>query len=140
MTAAIPFAGQRLVCFVLLLGMTAYAIAAAVMLQMNEGVGLADEPNDLLDTIALATGAAIGVVAVALRVFMRSRAETLTGAARSMARFKSILFPLAMLEAGSVFAITVWLLNGAAVPALATALVLLAVAIAIVPFSDPDAG
>ena len=49
-----------------------------------------------------------------------------------------MLVPLAILEGGCLFATTVWMLTGNAVPSLAVALVMLAIAIALVPFSDPD--
>lgn len=133
---AIQFATQKIVCFALLFGMTAYAITAAVVLQMNGGVGLADESSPALDTMTTAAGIATAAIAIALRVVLARRADRLDGAARASARFTSVLLPLAMLEVGCLFAITVWLLNGTAVPALAVALVLLAIAISVVPFSD----
>lgn len=133
-----PFAQQRLVCFALLLGMTVYAIVAAVMLQCNDGKGLAGEPIPLLETIAGSMGAILTVTAILLRFVLRGKAEKLTGDGRAAARFASVLVPLAILEGGCLFATTVWMLTGNAVPSLAVALVMLAIAIALVPFSDPD--
>ena len=56
-----------------------------------------------------------------------------------MPRLISRIAPLAILEAGCLFAITAWMLNGQAVPALAVACVLLSIAIAMIPLQDPDA-
>ena len=133
------FAQKRIVYFALLFGMTAYAIVAAIVVQANEGKGLAEEPIQILDIIAAVTGAALAGTAILTRFTFLRRAQKLSGDARAAVRFTGVLLPLALLEGGCLFAITVWMLNGNAVPSLAVALVLLALAIAIVPFSDPDA-
>jgi hypothetical protein len=138
--APLPFAAQRLVFFALLLGMTMYAIVVAVMLQTSGGKGLAEAPIPQLEVAAVVVGAVSAVVGLALRGGLQRSAAATTGTARSHARFRATLIPLAMLEGGCLFALTVWLLNGAAVPALVVGLVLLSLAIALVPFQDPDAG
>ncbi|MCR9244796.1 MAG: hypothetical protein NXI31_07175 [bacterium] len=134
----LPFAFQRVLCFALLLGMIAYAIAAALTLQVNGGRGLADHPRPVLEDIAIVVGCAVGVAGAIANVVLRRLAAGQERAQRAMTRFLATLIPLILLEGGCLLAVTVWLLNGKAVPALPTALVLLALAIAIVPFSDPD--
>lgn len=133
------FAQMRIVYFGLLMGMVGYAVAAAVVLQGQDGKGLATEPIPLLDAIASAAGGALAVAAFAARAVMRGRLAGKAGAELAAARHAATLLPLAMLEGGCLFCITVWLLNGHPVPPLVVALVLLALAIVVVPFSDPDA-
>ncbi|MBX3463521.1 MAG: hypothetical protein KF830_10135 [Planctomycetes bacterium] len=134
------FAQQRLVGFALLLGMIFYAVVAAVLLQQNDGKGLAVEPIPVLDLAAPVVGASLGLAAFVLRSVLRRGIDTAPAEQRSMQRFRAMIVPLALLEGGCVLALTVWLLNGHAVPALAVALVLLALAIVVVPFQDPDVG
>ena len=55
-----------------------------------------------------------------------------------MLRFIQRLAPIAMIEAGCLLAITAWMLNGQAVPALVVACVLISIAIAMLPLHDPD--
>ena len=136
----LPFAHQRLVFFGLLLGMVMYAVTVAVILQVGEGKGLAAQRIDALDTIVVAVGGAALAGALTLRAVLQRNVESASGAARSHARFQATLVPVALLEGGVLFALTAWLLNGNVVPHLAVAMVLLAIAIAIVPLADPDAG
>lgn len=136
----LPFFQQRLVFFALLFGMTMYAIVVGVMLQTNGGKGLAETPIPMLDTVVMATGSALAIAAFVVRSMLHGTAERTTGTAKSHARFRATLVPLAMLEGGCLFGLTVWMLNGNAVPGLVVALVLLSLAIASVPFTDPDAG
>lgn len=131
-----PFAGQRMICLALVIGMTMYAIAAGVVLQTNDGAGLMPEPIEVLDTIAIALGVAMGVSAYLLRRMLRQKAADRPQSERGTPMFLSRLIPLAMLEGACLFAITAWMLNGKAVPALAVACVLLSIAIAFVPFAD----
>lgn len=133
-----PFAAQRVVFLALLLGMTAYAVAVAVVLQVNEGKGIATAPIPELDAFVVVAGVAFAGTALLLRSKLRSAAERLTGPDRSGAQFRATLIPLAMIEGGCVFGTTVWLLNGNPVPGLVVAMVLLALAIYLVPFADPD--
>lgn len=135
----LPFAQQRLVFFALLLGMTMYALVVAVVLQTNDGKGLSEAPVALLDTVVIAVGAASALGAFSLRGIMQRQAEAAVGSARSHARFRATLVPVAMLEGGVLLGLTVWMLNGNVVPNLVVALVLLSIAIAFVPFADPDA-
>lgn len=134
-----PFAGQRMICMALVFGMAMYAIVAGLVLQTNEGAGLADEPIEMLDTVALAVGIAAGVLGMLVRVLLTRKAEAAAKEDRATPRFLSRIVPLAILEGGCLLAITVWMLNGKAVPALAVALVLLSFAIALIPLQDPDA-
>ncbi|MCA8952227.1 MAG: hypothetical protein KDE27_22140 [Planctomycetes bacterium] len=134
-----PFAAQRVLFLMLLLGMTAYSIGAAVVLQTNDGRGLADQPIPELDSVVIAVGIGTAVAAVAVRALLRRRAAGQPSPERGRTRFLAVLIPLATLEGGCLLGVTAWLLNGNAVPGLAVALVLLAIAIAIVPFRDPDA-
>ncbi len=136
----LPFAHQRLVFFGLLFGMVMYAISVAVILQLGDGRGLAEHRIDVLDTVVIVVGAAAVAGAVTLRVVLQRAADDATGAARSYARFRATLLPLALLEGGVLLALTAWLLDGNTVPHLVTAMVLLSLAIALVPFADPDAG
>lgn len=132
------FAQQRLVLFALLLGMTMYAIAIAVLLQTADGKGLAPNLPAALDWIVPAVGASLTVAALLLRGTLQRSAAARTGIARAQARFRAALLPVAMLEGGCLLALTMWMMTAAAVPHLVTALVILAIAIAIVPFSDSD--
>jgi hypothetical protein len=134
------FAQQRLVCIVLLIGMSFCAVAVAVALQANAGRGMAHEPLPALDTAAVAVGAALVVGALVLRAGLGGVAARAAPESRPLARFRATLVPIAVLEGGCAFDLTVWLLNGRAVPGLAVAMVLLAIAIVLVPFTDPDAG
>jgi len=135
----LPFAMQRVVFLALLLGMVFYTVAAAVLLQTVDGGGLATEPVPLLDDLAAWFGLAALAGAVVLHRALRARAARLDGAARTAARFRATLVPLAVLEGGCLFGVTTWLLNGCTVPGLVVALVLLSAAVLIVPFTDPDA-
>lgn len=135
-----PFGAQRIVFLALVLGMTMFAIVVAIVLQQNDGKGLVEPPIEVLDTLVVIVGGAMTAGALAFRTLLGRRADRLTGDARAMTGFASRLVPIAMLEGGCMFALTVWLLNGETVPDLAIALVLMAVAIAIVPLQDPDAG
>lgn len=135
----LPFATQRLVFFALVLGMTMATIAFAVVLQTSDGKGMADPPIAAFDTLGPVIAATMTIGALTLRKVLQRAAEATTGAARSQARFRATLIPLAMLEGGCLISLTAWLLNGNANPHLVAAMVLLAIAIAIVPFSDPDA-
>lgn len=135
---SIPFAAQRLVFFALMFGMVAYTVAAAVLLQQS-GKGLAEEPLPVLEDVALFAGLAFAAGAMFLRRRLHGAAERHGGAARSAARFRATLIPLAILEGGSLLGTTTWLLTGRPVPGLVVAMVLLSLAILIVPLRDPDA-
>jgi hypothetical protein len=135
---SIPFAGQRIVCVALVFGMLMYAIVAGVMLQMNEGNGIAEAPIEELNLIAMILGAALGAGAIAARLTLNKRAEAVAKEDRGNLRLLSRLVPIAIIEAGCLFAITAWMLNGQAVPALAVACILLSIAIAMIPLHDPD--
>ncbi len=134
-----PFAGQRIICFALVFGMTMYAIVAGVVIQNNEGVGLAEEPIEVLDSVVMFVGGAMAAGALAVRMVMNKRAEARDGPDRYLPRLLSRIVPLAMLEAGCLLAITTWMLNGKTVPSLVVACVLLSFAISMVPLRDPDA-
>ena len=135
---ALPFAMQRLVFLALLLGQSAFAVVVGVLLQTRGGKGLAEVPLPTLDTAVVVTGISLTGAALVLRRILSRVAASMEGDARSNARFRATLIPLAMLEGGSLFGITVWMLNGNAVPPLAVAVVMLAFAVVMVPFSDPD--
>jgi hypothetical protein len=132
------FAQQRLIYFALLLGMTMYAIAIAVVVQTNGGQGLSPELPVELDWIVPAVAASLTLAALLVRGALQRGVEGKTGPARAQARFRATLVPVAMLEGGCLLALTVWMMSGQTVPHLVTAMVILAIAIAIVPFSDPD--
>ncbi|MBL8728344.1 MAG: hypothetical protein JNM25_07940 [Planctomycetes bacterium] len=133
------FAQQRLIAVALLLGMTFYAVVVAIVLQSNGGRGLAVEPIAVLDTVVLVVGASMAVTAFVLRSLLNAAADRAAPELRPLQRFRAVLVPLAAIEGACLFALTVWMLNGRTVPTLAVAMVLLALAIVIVPFSDPDA-
>jgi hypothetical protein len=134
------FAQQRLICLALLLGMIAFTIVVAAVLQQNEGKGLGAEPVAFLDDAVVFVGASMALAAFLVRSLLRKQAERAEPPSRAMARFRAVLVPLACLEGGCLFGLVVWMLNGNAVPALATALCLLSLAVLVVPFTDPDAG
>ncbi|MEO6596772.1 MAG: hypothetical protein ABIP94_18650 [Planctomycetota bacterium] len=133
------FAAQRLIFFALLMGMSLYAVVIAAVLQNNDGKGLVGKPIAILDTVVGGVGIGLALAAFLVRRVLQRKLERKDGIARTSARFVTTIVPLAMLEGGCLFALTVWMLNGNPVPSLVTALVLLAMAIYIVPFSDPDA-
>jgi cytochrome bd-type quinol oxidase subunit 2 len=135
----VPFAGQRMVCMALVFGMVLYAIAAGVMLKVNDGIGLAEEPIALLNTAALIVGIAVAIIATLLRRLLTKKAEAADKEHRAAQRFLSRILPLAIIAGGCLLAITTWMLNGEAMPALAVACVLLSIAIAMIPTQDPDA-
>lgn len=135
----LPFAHQRLVFLALLLGMVMFIVVIAVLQQVGD-MKPPGNPITELDTIVPVFAATIATGALLLRSVLRQKAEAMAGPERQAARFRATLVPLAMVEGGCLFAATAWWLNGKVVPHLVTALVLLAIAIAIVPFQDPDAG
>lgn len=134
----IPFAGQRMICMALVLGMAMYAVVVGLILKLNDGVGMIEEPIEVLDTIALVVGIAVAVLAVFARILLAKKAATGDKDQRATPRFLSLVVPLVLLEGGCLLAITVWMLNGNAVPALAVACVLLSIAIAMIPLQDRD--
>jgi hypothetical protein len=134
----LPFAAQRLVFLSLLFGMSAFAVVVGVVLQSRGGKGMLEPPMPVLDTVVIVVGATLAVAAFAMRSALRRFAESATDNARSHARFRAALIPLALLEGGCTFGLTTWLLDGTAVPGLAIAVVLFALAIMVVPFTDPD--
>lgn len=139
MTGSAPsFAQQRLVCVMLLVGMSLYTIAVAIVLQTNEGKGLASTPITALDDAVMFVGLGLAIAAFVIRPRLQQAAAKAAPAEQGRLRFAAMLVPLAMLEGGCLFGITTWLLNGNAVPGLAVGLVLFALAIVMVPFSDPD--
>lgn len=121
-------------------GITMYAIVAGVMIGSNDGKGLVENLDGLIVdmTVWIGGGAAIG--AITARQLMQRGLEDQPPAAVAARRFVARLVPIAILEAGALFALTIWLLSGKNVPPLAVAMVLLSIAIAIVPFRDPDEG
>jgi hypothetical protein len=139
-STAPPFAIQRIVCFALLLGMVAFAVVVALVLQSNEGRGLAETRIEVLDTMAIAVGVASATGALVLRTILNGKAAAAPPAERASARFVATLVPLATLEGGCMLALTAWLLNGTMFPNLAVAGLLLTVAIVVVPFRNPDDG
>jgi hypothetical protein len=137
--AGIPFAGQRMISMALVLGMAMYAIAVGVILKVNDGVGVSEEPIEVLDTIATIFGIVAAVLAVFIRILITKKAAATDKDQRAKPRLLALFIPLGFLEAGCVLAITAWMLNGNAVPSLAVACVLLSIAIAMIPLQDPDA-
>lgn len=134
------FAQQRLIAFALLMGVGAYALVVAFLLQQNDGKGLQPDVAPELANVVLMLGPAMLVTGLVLRTMMNRRAEALPVEERAALRFQAMLVPMAILEGGALFGITVWMLCGRAVPSLVTALVLFAAMIAIVPLRDPDEG
>lgn len=134
-----PFAGQKMICMALLVGIALYAILAGVILKSNAGIGILDEPIESLDTAAVVVGIAQTLAAVTLRFLFNKKADAADLADRTTPRLLSRLVPIFILQTACLFAITVWLLNGKAVPALAVACILLSISIALMPLQDPDA-
>ena len=128
----------RLLCLCMLLMMIFAAIGIGVALQINDGNGYASEPIELLDTIAIVVAGTLTVGAVVVRSLLNRRADNLQGDARTAARGQARVASLAIVEGAYMLALVAWLLNGNAIPNLAIALVLLSIAIAMVPFQDPD--
>lgn len=126
-------AQQRLVLMALVVGMALYIVATAVVLQANDGRGLAADPIPALGTAAAVLGITTATAAIVLRTLLRARAAGDGDGDGERARFTADLVAIALLEAGSLFGTTTWLLTGAAMPGLATALLLLAIAIALLP-------
>lgn len=134
------FAQQRLICFALLMGVGAFALVVAFLLQQNGGAGLSADVDPMLGTVVLAVGPSMAVAALLVRGMLSRKADAEPIATRAGARFRAVLVPMALLEGGALLAITVWMISGAAVPNLVVALVLLALMIALVPLRDPDEG
>lgn len=139
MTMGPTFAQQRLVCFGLLMGVSAYAIVVAVVLE-QAGKGFGPQHDDVFDTVSMAAGAALAVAAMVLRQKLGQLVAVASPADRASARFRALLVPMALLEAGCLLGITTWLWNGNPVPGLVVAMVLLALMISFVPLRDPDEG
>lgn len=124
------------VCSALLGGVCMFAVVIGVLLSQGDGKGLA--PNDLLNTLSVGVGATMLAAALLLRGVLRNRAELQAGDDRARARFSAVLIPIAMLEGGMLLGLLTWMMNGAPVPGLVVACVLLAAAIGILPFRAPD--
>ena len=137
--ASIPFAGQKMIYMALVVGIAMYAIVAGLILKSNDGVGIMEEPIQMLDTASSLVGIALALAAIAARIIFNKRASAAELSGRSMQRLLSLLVPIFLLEAACCFAITVWLFNGKAIPSLAVACILLSIAIAMMPLQDPDA-
>lgn len=136
--ASPPFAVQRIVCLSLLGGIAMYTVVVAVLLQGNDGKGLGDPVVPILDQIVIWAGAGVALAAFTLRAALMRAVDAAPPAERRDKRFVATLLPLAMLEGGAMLGITVWLINGTAVPNLVTAMVLFAAAILVVPLRDPE--
>lgn len=133
------FAQQRTICIALVLGIAMYVTAVGVILKINDGSGLSDEPIEVLDTAALAVGIAVAIGAMLARSILTKKAKATAKEHRATPRFLARIVPLAIIEGGGLLAITAWMLNGNALPSLAVACVLLSFAIALIPLTDPDA-
>lgn len=138
-TGSPTFAQRRLICLALLMGVGAYALVVAFLLQQN-GAGLSPDVDPMLGTVTIAVGSSMAVAALLMRHVLGSKADAEPMATRPLARFRAALVPMALLEGGALLGITVWMLSGAAVPNLVVALVLIAAMIALVPLRDPDEG
>lgn len=136
--ASIPFAGQKMIYMALVVGIAMYAIVAGLILKSNDGIGLMEEPIQMLDTASPIVGIALALAAIAARILFNKRADAAELGGRSMQRMLSRLVPIFLLESACLFAITAWLLNGKAMPSLAVACILLSIAIAMMPLQDPD--
>ena len=126
-----------IVCSALLGGVCMFAIVIAVLLQQNDGKGIA--PLELINLVSVAIGASLLAAALLLRGVLRNRAEQKTGDDRARARFSAVLIPIALLEGGMMLGLMAWMMNGTPVPGLVVACVLLAAAIGILPFRAADA-
>ena len=69
------FAGQRIICLALVLGMTMYAIVAGVVLQSNDGAGLLEEPLEGLDSTVLIVGGVTTAISLVVRLAANKLAE-----------------------------------------------------------------
>ncbi len=136
---SIPFAGQKMIYMALVVGIAMYAIVAGLILKSNDGIGIIEEPIQMLDTASSLVGITLALAAIAVRIIFNKRANAAELSGRNMQRMLSRLVPIFLLEAACCFAITVWLLNGKAIPSLAVACILLSIAIAMMPLQDPDA-
>ena len=134
-----PFAQQRLICLVLLLGMVSYATVVAVMLLQNDFEGLATEYIAWLDIVVPSVGLACVILAFLTRRLLSAAAESQFGFARGNAMFRANFIPIVIAEGGCLFSLTAWLLNATTLPHLVTALVLLSISIWFLPRRDPDA-
>lgn len=134
-----PFAAQRMIFIALLLGMSMYAVVVAVLLAQQDWVGIGEEPIEVLQTVVVAFGAVTAITAPMIRGVMMRRVEAAAEEQRPGLRFQARLVPVAILEGGVLLALTAWMLNGGLLPYVAVAGVLFAIAVVLVPFTDPDA-
>ncbi|MBL8748895.1 MAG: hypothetical protein JNK78_07035 [Planctomycetes bacterium] len=137
--STIPFAQQRLVCVMLLVGIVLYSIGAAVALQVNDGKGFSPDLPAEIGLVCWALGGGLLVAAFVVRAALLRAVENAPPAERAARRFPALLAPIAILEGGALFGITIWMLLGDPVPGLVVACVLFAAAVFLIPLSDPDA-
>ena len=130
-----PFAQQRIVCLALLTGIVLYAAVVAYLLNS----GPVARPVPELDQVTLFAGIALAIGALVARGVLKAKANEAPAADRSQKHFVATLVPLAMLEGGCLLAITTWMVNTNTIPNLLIAGVLFAIAVVLVPFSDPAA-
>ncbi|MEZ6037867.1 MAG: hypothetical protein R3F29_10330 [Planctomycetota bacterium] len=132
-----PFSAQRLMLLAMVFGITMYAIAAGVVIHFNDGKGLVDRMDRTLVDLTTWIGGGAALAALAARQLLQRSVAGLSGDEARMRHFQTRVVPIVILEGGALFALTIWMLSGKDVPPLAVAMVLLAIAIANVPFRDP---
>ncbi len=137
--STIPFAQQRLVCVMLLVGIVLYSIGAAVALQANDGKGLSPDLPPEIGLVCWGVGGSMLIAAFVVRAAMERAVENAPREERATRRLPALLTPIAIVEGGALFGITIWMLTGEPVPGLVVACVLFAAGVFLIPLHDPDA-
>ena len=133
-----PFAQQRLVAIALILAMALMGGVPALVLE--PGKVLVNEAAEwpYLKMVSWIFCALTLVAAIAARMFAHSRAQDAKGEERAKYFYMSSLLPIVILEAGFMFGFFTWIVTGEALPGLVFACLQFAIALACVPFTDPN--
>lgn len=136
MEQQVPSVSQaRLIHGALLSGALVFGV---VVWFLTRDGGLGGEPVPMLGDVALILAGVMLVAAVSLRALLKNRAARASGADRALLCFQAGLVPIALLEGAILFQLTVWMVNGAPMPAAAVAGFLWLVAATLWPPSPDD--
>jgi hypothetical protein len=127
------FERQRLICLGLVASTAAILIGAhATRSEAPEG------PLDTLDGVMWAFCPLMAAVAVALRIVLRARAESLRGTERRYKLWNARLIPIVQLEASVMVPAVTYFMGARPFPSLWFGAILLALMCGMVPLTDFD--